>query len=188
MAIASFYLRTSNRYIITQITKMITQLDDIDWYNWTPEQRATLLFVVRDGKILLIRKKRGFGKGKINGPGGKIEINETPLHAAIRETQEELLVIPTNVKEAGFLRFQFLNNFSMSVSVFIAGGCIGDVQETDEAIPIWTPISSIPYNEMWPDDIHWIPSMLSKQYFRGRFLLDNDILLGFALKANKNGK
>ncbi|MBT4161861.1 MAG: NUDIX hydrolase, partial [Gammaproteobacteria bacterium] len=45
----------------------------IDWENWEPEEVATLLFVVRDGRVLLIRKKRGLGAGKINGPGGRLE-------------------------------------------------------------------------------------------------------------------
>ena len=38
-----------------------------DWATWQPRVRANLLFIVRENKILLIRKKRGFGAGKING-------------------------------------------------------------------------------------------------------------------------
>lgn len=36
---------------------------------------ATLMFVIDEarGEVLLIRKKRGLGAGKINGPGGKID-------------------------------------------------------------------------------------------------------------------
>jgi hypothetical protein len=45
----------------------------IDWATWQPSQRATLLFILREEKILLIHKLRGFGAGKINGPGGKID-------------------------------------------------------------------------------------------------------------------
>ena len=40
---------------------------------WTPDILATLMFVVQKGRILLIRKKRGIGAGKVNGPGGKFE-------------------------------------------------------------------------------------------------------------------
>jgi len=65
-------------------------LKDVDWDGWRASDPATLLFVVRDGQILLIRKKRGLGAGKINGPGGKFEKGETPLACALRETQEEL--------------------------------------------------------------------------------------------------
>ena len=38
----------------------------ISWADWTPTVRATLLFVWRDDALLLIRKKRGLGAGKIN--------------------------------------------------------------------------------------------------------------------------
>lgn len=38
---------------------------------------TTLCLLKRDNKILLAMKKRGFGKGKYNGIGGKIEKNIT---------------------------------------------------------------------------------------------------------------
>ena len=68
----------------------------VDWKHWEPQIRATLMFVLRDAafgggqEVLLIRKKRGIGAGKINGPGGKIDPGESPLQCAIRETREEL--------------------------------------------------------------------------------------------------
>ena len=56
----------------------------IDWSTWQPQMLATLLFIFRDGEVLLIRKKRGLGAGKINGPGGKIDPGETPEQCAVR--------------------------------------------------------------------------------------------------------
>ncbi|MGO9307571.1 MAG: NUDIX domain-containing protein, partial [Spirochaetia bacterium] len=76
---------------------------EIAWGAWRPSERATLLFVLRDGHILLIDKKTGLGAGKVNGPGGRIEPGETALQGAIREVQEELCVTPTGVQEAGEL-------------------------------------------------------------------------------------
>ncbi len=158
------------------------RLDDIDWEGWEPREAATILFVVRGAEVLLIRKKRGLGAGKINGPGGRIDPGETPIQAAVREVQEELLVMPTGVEEAGYLRFQFADGFSMSVRVFRASGCKGEPQETDEAVPMWTRTDSIPYGEMWPDDAHWFPLMLDGSGFDGRFLLDGDILLDYEVR------
>ena len=53
----------------------------IDWTTWQGVIHATLMFIVKDGRILLIEKKRGLGAGKINGPGGKIDPGETPQQA-----------------------------------------------------------------------------------------------------------
>ena len=81
------------------------RIANIDWDSWQPEQIATLLFVIRAGKVLLIHKKRGLGAGKINGPGGKLEPGETPKQCAIRETTEELCITPIFVRAAGQLFF-----------------------------------------------------------------------------------
>ena len=159
------------------------KLDDVDWARWRPTQRATLCFVVRDGEVLLIRKKRGLGAGKINGPGGRLEADETPRECAIRETQEELCVTPTGVREAGLLRFQFVDGLALEGTVFTASNCIGDARETDEAIPQWTSLDALPFDEMWADDELWFPHMLAGRYFTGRFLFDDDRLLGHAVEV-----
>ncbi|KAG4070235.1 hypothetical protein HA402_003925 [Bradysia odoriphaga] len=51
----------------------------------------TLVFVFDDDKqrLLLGLKKRGFGLGKYNGFGGKVEENESIDDAALRELNEE---------------------------------------------------------------------------------------------------
>ena len=97
----------------------------IDWTTWAPKERATLMFILRDEQILLIHKKRGLGAGKINGPGGRREPGETPLAAAIRETQEEICVTPTGIQPAGELLFQFVDGFSIHGYVFTATGFTG---------------------------------------------------------------
>ena len=48
-------------------------LADIDWSTWRACDPATLVFVFRGDEILLINKKTGLGKGKINAPGGKVD-------------------------------------------------------------------------------------------------------------------
>jgi 8-oxo-dGTP diphosphatase len=159
------------------------RIEEIDWNSWEPQQRATLLFVIRGGQILLIRKKRGLGAGKINGPGGRIDPGETPLGAAIREVQEELCVTPIGVRYCGELRFQFLDGLSLHGYVFTATDCDGDPQETEEATPLWTPIDSIPYDEMWADDRLWVPLMLAGTRFEGRFLFDGDRMLDHEIES-----
>jgi 8-oxo-dGTP diphosphatase len=150
---------------------------EMDWATWEPKERATLLFVIRDGQILLIRKKRGLGAGKINGPGGRLEPGETPLEAAVRETREELGVEAVSPVLRGELHFQFVDGYSLLCSVFTAPDCIGEAIETPEAIPLWTPLDAIPYQEMWEDDARWLPGVLEGRNFRGYFVFEEDKML-----------
>jgi 8-oxo-dGTP diphosphatase len=156
-------------------------LGDIDWERWRPVDPATLVFVLLDGQILLIRKKRGLGAGKINGPGGRLEPGELPLDGAAREVREELRVIPTGLDQRGELRFQFVDGYAIHVYVFRADGLIGEPMETDEAIPIWSPIDALPFDEMWADDRLWLPPLIAGRVFQGRFLFDGDRMLDAAL-------
>lgn len=157
------------------------------WDAWRATERATLCFVVRDGWILLIRKKRGLGAGKINAPGGKLEPGETALDAAVRETQEEVGVTPLGVDLRGELFFQFTDGYALECSVFTATDCEGELIETDEAAPIWTKLSEIPYDEMWADDAHWLPGMLEGRCFRGYFEFDSEKMLSINVFWAANG-
>lgn len=150
---------------------------EVNWSDWQPKERATLLFVVKDERILLIRKKRGLGAGKINGPGGRLEPGEMPVEAAIRETQEELGIDALFPVLRGELSFQFVDGYSLFCSVFLAPDFRGEPIETDEAIPLWTPLDDIPYHEMWADDEHWLPGVLEGKQFRGYFTFDGDSML-----------
>lgn len=150
---------------------------EVNWSEWQPRERATLLFIVKEGQILLIRKKRGLGAGKINGPGGRLEPGETPREAALRETREELGIDAIDPVLRGELHFQFVDGYSLFCSVFVAPDFRGEPIETDEAVPLWTPVDAIPYDEMWEDDIHWLPGVLEGRQFRGFFTFEDDRML-----------
>ena len=94
------------------------RFEQIDWSRWRPDERATLCFVIRDGEILLIRKKRGLGAGKINGPGGRQEQGESIEACAIREVREEVGLEVADLERLGRLRFQFTDGYSIGVTVF----------------------------------------------------------------------
>lgn len=155
----------------------IAKPSPIDWAGWKPEIRATLMFV-RDGdEVLLIRKLRGIGAGKINAPGGKIDPGESPLASAIRETQEELHITPLAPRKMGELSFAMSDMPDIFCHVFTASGHEGTPTETEEAIPMWTHRYRVPYELMWADDRHWLPRMLEGERFRGRFLFEGERIL-----------
>lgn len=157
------------------------QLADIDWENWQAKDPATLVFVVRDGEILLINKKTGLGKGKVNAPGGKVEQGEQPEACAIRECREELEINVTNLRYCGQHRFQFVDGYSIHVWVYRTSDFEGTPTETLEAKPLWVPVDEIPYEQMWEDDRIWIPWMLRGERFQSRWIFDGDRMLDYEL-------
>ena len=147
---------------------------NVDWHNWQGEMLATLMFVVRDGQILLIEKLRGIGMGKINGPGGKIDPGETPAECVIRECQEELHITPKDPIKMGELWFAMSDMEDIHCHVFMAHEFDGVPTATDEAIPAWTALDAIPWERMWEDDPHWLPHMLEGKKFLGKFVFEGE--------------
>jgi 8-oxo-dGTP diphosphatase len=160
---------------------MPSSVRDIDWSTWKPTDVATLLFVVQDGRVLLIRKKRGLGAGKINGPGGRLEPGETPLAAAIREVEEEVCVTPRQVEHLGELSFQFVDGYGLHAHLFRARGFDGEPRETDEALPSWFSLDALPFDEMWADDRLWLPRVLAGERVLGRFVFDGERMVDYDL-------
>jgi len=155
----------------------LTSLSEIDFTVWEPLQSATLLFVIQEDRMLLIRKKRGLGAGKINAAGGRLEAGETERECAVREMREELCIEVSDPTYAGEVDFQFTDGYCFHLIVFTGTQFTGTPTETDEATPIWYNLDAIPYEEMWEDDIHWLPTMIAGKRFYGRFLFDGDKML-----------
>lgn len=132
----------------------------------------TLCLVVKGEKILLGMKKRGFGAGRWNGFGGKVEGGESIEEAAKRETFEECGVVITEMEKVGIHEFEFAHDRGniLEVHVFRVSEWTGELIETEEMRPQWFTTDAIPYDEMWPDDIHWIPVFLTGKKFRTKFL------------------
>ena len=133
-----------------------------------------MLLLLKENQVLLARKKRGFGKGKIVGVGGRQEPGETMLETAIRETQEEIGVTPTGPNEVARLEFRFPHkpSWSMRVYVFTTTAWQGEPRELDEVAPQWFAVDAIPYTEMWDDARYWLPELLAGKTLSASFVYD----------------
>ncbi len=151
----------------------------IDWY---PDQVGTLMFLQREGQVLLIEKRRGHGAGKINGPGGKPEAGETPLDCAIRETEEEVGIRPLDPRLGGVFRFVDQQDADWLGYVYVATRFTGVPTTTAEAIPAWYAVDALPFDAMWEDDRHWLPRVLAGERLAGDFLFRSGLLLAFRLR------
>jgi 8-oxo-dGTP pyrophosphatase MutT (NUDIX family) len=140
-------------------------------------KQATLLFLLRENEILLAMKKRGFGSGKWNGVGGKVEPGESIVQATIRECEEEIKVFAIDIVEIAKLNFYFpdlTQNNNQTVSVFKCLNWEGKPEETEEMSPKWFDLKDIPYGLMWSDDKLWLPQILTGNYVTGDFFFDNN--------------
>lgn len=146
---------------------------------------TTLVILIKKtgGKITdvcLAYKKRGFGKARWNGVGGKVNSNtETIETAAIREAQEEIGVACHNITKMAELAFTFPHqpNWNQLMHVYLCEAWQGEPQESEEMKPQWFHLVDIPFANMWPDDIYWLPEVLKGNRVMGEFeFTDADII------------
>lgn len=130
----------------------------------------TLCLWQQGDQLLLGKKKRGFGAGHWNGFGGKLKVGEGVEDAAKREMLEECRVKIQELEKRGILRFNFADsNEELEVHLFAVTAATGEPVESDEMLPQWFSVHSLPFDQMWADDIHWMPYFLRGVQFEGTF-------------------
>lgn len=142
----------------------------------------TGLYFIKNGKILLGRKKKGFGKDKLLGIGGKVDAGETIAEAVSRECLEEVRVKPIGFQKIAIIDFYFplLDKFkfwNQQVIYYVARDWEGEITETEEIFPAWFDITKIPFAEMWPDAQYYLPSIVAGNYIEAEFLYNENIEL-----------
>lgn len=133
-------------------------------------------------EILLAMKKRGFGEGRWNGCGGKIDIekgDKNVLDSALRETEEEIGVKIKNPEKVAIIDFHFPEvpkekGFDQQVHIFLVRDWEGEPTESEEMAPKWFGMEEIPFDKMWEDDKHWLPYVLENKKLRGKFVFDKE--------------
>ena len=148
---------------------------------------TNLCIIHQHPKILLGMKKRRFGVGRWNGYGGKVMKGETILESLIREMKEEAGIKVVEPEKVGLMEFTFPNGDIHEVHLFKTDKFIGKIIETDEMKPQWFHVDEIPFKDMWPDDVYWMPLFLKGKKFKGKFLFGKgDVILEKEIKAVDN--
>ncbi|MCX6792840.1 MAG: 8-oxo-dGTP diphosphatase [Candidatus Falkowbacteria bacterium] len=137
---------------------------------------VTMAYIRTDKQLLLALKKRGFGPGKFNGYGGKINDGETIEQAAIRETREEIMVEVDKLEKRALINFSWKTNKNKAIEchVFEIISYHGEIGETEEMKPEWFDINKLPYEKMWDDDPCWMPHFLAGKKFNASFVFNDD--------------
>ncbi|XP_028611841.1 7,8-dihydro-8-oxoguanine triphosphatase [Grammomys surdaster] len=144
----------------------------------------TLVLVVQPQRVLLGMKKRGFGAGRWNGFGGKVQEGETIEDGAKRELLEESGLRVDTLHKVGHISFEFVGSPElMDVHIFSTDHVHGMPTESEEMRPQWFQLDQIPFAHMWPDDSYWFPLLLQKKKFCGHFKFhDQDTILDYSLR------
>jgi 8-oxo-dGTP diphosphatase len=149
---------------------------------YMPVRHQTLCFVFRNHdhgqrQILLGRKRKGFGAGKIMGLGGHVDPGESEADCAVREVHEEagIAIAPDSATWRAEFNFIFpaKPQWDAIVTVFFAERWSGQVQGSDEITPEWFDLSSLPFDQMWDDESHWLPRVLAGELLRGTITYDD---------------
>ncbi len=142
-------------------------------------RERTLAFLINNGQVILGYKKKGFGKGKILGIGGKVELGETKESATKREVEEEININIKSLEYRGFVNFYFPHiedeSWNQKVHVFVSKDWEGIPTETDEIKPIIIDIDKVPYDKMWDDNKLWLPKVLKGESVKMEFVFDKEL-------------
>ena len=137
---------------------------------------TTLCYILNNkDEVLLIMKKRGVGKW--NGPGGKVSEKESIEEAVVREVKEETGLDISNVINKGVLEFVAPQKpeIQSRCHIFITRDYKGNIIESEECYSQWHPVSKLPFDKMWEDDILWLEKLLKEEAeVKYRFFFDKD--------------
>jgi 8-oxo-dGTP diphosphatase len=145
---------------------------------------AVVGFLINQDKVLLgLRKKvsNNLGLNLISGIGGKVgdsaEIaNESTEEALAREFQEETGIKIVSPQNTGRVRFIWTHKpkWNQDVTIFIIKEWKDNPIETEAIKSEWYPINNLPKQQMWEDNLYWVPKILNGESIDAVFLYGED--------------
>jgi len=149
---------------------------------------TTVLFYIIKDKVLLGLKRRGFGAGKYNGFGGKVNPDENILDAVCRESIEEVGITPIDPQKVGVINYNEIMKGvrqNIQMHIFVAYEYTGEITPSDEMLPRFFDIANLPLEEMLPDTAIWMPLVLNNYYVIADFILNDDLSIS-SYQISKN--
>lgn len=143
------------------------QLNDATRYVVVPR---TLILLTRGERVLLLRgaPDKKLWANRYNGLGGHIEPGEDPLHAALRELQEEAGIIPTCLQLKGLIHVTRPD--PPGIMLFVFTGTAPEV----------TPIASAEGKAEWVElrELETLPVVEDLPALLARLLPAKDVVFG----------
>ncbi len=107
---------------------------------------TTLVYAIRDGNVLMMKRRKQPNLGQWTAPGGKVEIHELPAECALRELAEETGLVATGRPELRIIATETspLAGWQWLMFIYllreVTGEVIDDCPEGDLA---WIPLDEV---------------------------------------------
>lgn len=122
--------------------------------NWINPATGVSAYVIRNGKVLFGVRSSNPGKGKLDVPGGFVEVHESAEQAAIREAKEEFGIDITLKRCFGTYPSTYDGRPALNI-VFIATMPDQRITASDDMSggePVWRDIENLPGSSEIIDD------------------------------------
>jgi ADP-ribose pyrophosphatase YjhB (NUDIX family) len=114
--------------------------------NWINPAIGSTVFVMKDSRVLYGIRSRNPGRGKLDLPGGFIELNESAEQTAIRETKEELGIDITLLRLLGTYPTTYEGRpiLNLAFIATIASDHIVAGDDMSGGNPVWRNVEDLP--------------------------------------------
>ena len=127
------------------------------------------------------RLRRPLEAAQPSGTARKALPGESEAECAVREAGEEagIAVDPGALAWRAELSFVFPARPELDavVTVFFGQRWSGEPRESDEMVPEWFDVVSVPLGQMWDDEAYWLPQVMAGETFVGVISYDDDCKL-----------
>lgn len=153
--------------------------------------QVSLCLIVRDNKVLLLKKSEGLlGQRKWSPPGGKMLTGEDAERCAVREVLEETQLKIDSLEQMAtiyFYKSDGRESPDWTVHVFLSRAFEGTPVGGREGIIKWFDVSALPFEEMWEDDQYWFKLAVEGGRFEGWFYYSGDFdkLVDYKLEKDR---
>ena len=145
-----------------------------------PLKLATLVYALRDERVLLVRRNTEPNRGLWVAPGGKLEHGESPVECAVREMREETgLAIDRPVLRAVMTETSPRADYQWLTFIFVAWDFDGTFTPAPGVGEFrWVPVDEVTKLPIPPADAVFFPRLLQDgSTFTAKFEYDADLNL-----------